>query len=44
MLALARTHADRRIAFHQLGRIEALLHGIGQILHLNIFVESHEIL
>jgi hypothetical protein len=44
MLALARAHADGREALQQLDVVVALLHGVFEVLQLQVFVEIDEIL
>src|SRR4051812_44141833 len=44
VLALARAHANRRIAFQQLTAVEAFLERVSEIDDLKVFVEIDELL
>ena len=44
MLALARPHADGRETLEQLDVVEAFLHGVREVLELQVFIEVDEIL
>ena len=44
VLALARAHADSGVALQQLDVVEALLHGIEEVLELQVLIEVDEVL